>query len=589
MINWLKGISQKWFLLALCFLAIIGCLLGIYLFENDFFDKAANKKNEEKAVIEPKKEEISSFSSFISEEKINKLIASLSLEEKVGQMFLVGMTEKEITPQWKEFLLNKHIGGVFLPAGNLVSLEKTRNLTSRLQKIGTNKEIPLFIAVSQEGDLLKNMAGTVFPGNMAVGATKSADYAYSFGKITGQELKGLGINLNLAPVLDLATNKASPIVGNRSFGEDTELVSLLGTRYISGLQNAGVAATAKSFPGLGEAVSNPWQSLPIISLSKEEIEKREVLTFSKAIEHNVAAIMLGNALFPDIDPRYPASISDKFLTGILRSKQNLCFEGVLITGDLSSKPIADAPGTAPAAVQAVKAGADLLFISQKMFEQENAYNAVLKAVQNGEIKEKQINAAVKRILKMKFHYALAYPDKQAKLYSQIASSSHVGVARKIGQNAITIVKNEENILPLPKKEKMLLLTFEEGEKVDYLGDLLANYYPKLERQNIGLYEENEKKLLINKLERFSYIIIVIHNAANKDALLVNKILSLPDKKVIVLALGNPYDLAFFPKIKNYLVAYSNSNPSLEGLVRVLLGQVKEDLGTLPITLSIKGD
>lgn len=589
MINWLKSIPQKWFLVGILVLALVGCLLGIYLFQNDYFEKMANKNNSIKPAP-PVQKKVGQ--GVISEEKLNKLVESLTLEEKIGQLFIIGIADKELSPELRKFLTDCHIGGILLQPGSMTSLEQTRNLTSNLQKQFSYREIPLFIAVNQEGGVVNTLppGATVFPGNMAIGATKSTEYAYRFGRVTGRELGGLGINLNLAPVLDLATNKTSPMAELRSFSEDSEVTALLGVRYLVGLQSTGIAAAAKYFPGLGEALENPQKSLPIISLDLNELESRELVPFAEAVKNNAAAIVVGHALFPQIDPRNSASLSDKFIQDILRSNRNLGYQGLIITDDLNNKAIAESLGTAPAAVQAIRSGADMIIIGNNLAAQTNAYKALLNGVKSGEIKESQINSAVKRILRAKFRYGITYPSKEAELYRDIAVAAHTRRAARVGQEAITIVKNEEKALPLPEKSKILLLipdTLPYNGNPQYLAQLLKKYYPKLVSEKLVNYNTpEEKNVLLAKVSNYPVVVIATYNAGPRQGALVKDILALPDKKVIVVALGNPYDIELFPEIKTYLVTYGYRNVSLEGLTRVLAGHDQGKHGTLPVTLKV---
>jgi len=480
-----KNFPEKWFLLGLFSLALVGSLLGSYFFENDFLDRLVQEKKLPEAVNSPPQEKETAFLSAISEEKLNALVDKLTLEEKVGQMLLVGFFGQEVTLETQKLLQENYLGGIILNENNMVSLFQLKKLTDKLQRLGTYKEIPLFIALSQEGGVVNPLTQglTVFPGNMAVGATKSSEYAYRFGRVTGQELKGLGINLNLAPVLDLATEARNPVVGTRAFSEDPQVAAILGERYLAGLQNTGVAAGAKHFPGQGDISSNPYAGLPILPFSREDLEMRELIPFKEAIRHDLTAIVMGHLLFPEIDSRYPTNFSAKFMRDLLRDKEKgLGFEGLIISGDLAVKSIIDNPGIVPGAIQAVKAGADLLIISHDDKNQLKAYQALLGAVKRNEIPESQINASVKRILRTKFRYAIVYPKKEAELFHRIATRAHRKWANRIAEHSLTVVKNEQKVLPLGEKEKILLLAPSElpsGGDAEYLAQLLLKYYPSL--------------------------------------------------------------------------------------------------------------
>jgi beta-N-acetylhexosaminidase len=254
---------------------------------------------------------------------MDKKIAAMSLEEKVGQLFQIGFSTPAVSDQIKDMIENYHVGGVIYFSRNLENSAQTAELSNKLQQLALNSgaELPLFISADQEGGTVTRLKGaTHFPGNMALGAASDQDLTEEVAAATAVELKNLGINVNLAPVLDVNNNPANPVIGVRSFGEDPELVAELGAAYIKGLQSEGVTATAKHFPGHGDTDTDSHLDLPIINHQRSRLDRVELYPFKKAIEVGVDSIMTAHVYFPAIEKEdgIPATLSKSVLTDLLR-------------------------------------------------------------------------------------------------------------------------------------------------------------------------------------------------------------------------------------------------------------------------------
>jgi beta-N-acetylhexosaminidase len=327
----------------------------------------------------------------------------MNLGQMVGQMFIIGVGGTRPDYYVNKMIRERNIGGVLLFAHNMKSEAQARALTGSLQELSmrTVPSIPLFIAVDQEGGEISRAPWvTPQPAAARVGARGDPAEARAIAERMGRELLRAGVNTDLAPVVDTGFGAA---IGARSFGEDPELVAEMGAAAVEGFEAAGVVCAAKHFPNHGPAASDSHESLPVVNHDLATLRSYDLPPFEAAIEAGVPMVMVGHLLYPAIDPGRPASLSPEAV-GMLRGE--LGFDGVVVTDDLA---MARATGGGPpsrAAVEAAKAGADLLIISSPPQQQADAYDAVLRAVESGEIPREQIEASVERILKVKEDYSL---------------------------------------------------------------------------------------------------------------------------------------------------------------------------------------
>jgi beta-N-acetylhexosaminidase len=335
---------------------------------------------------------------------IDYKLENMTLAEQVGQLFLVGFHSQTIDSQIKDLLENYYVGGVIYFTRNIENLEQTQKLSKNLQELALNNGagIPLFIAVDQEGGKVRRIKDlSYFPANQILGAAGNQERTRKTAAVTARELKGVGVNLNLAPVLDVNNNPNNPVIGERSFGAEPELVAKMGAAYIKGLQSEGIIAAAKHFPGHGDTVTDSHTALPVINHSRARLDAVELYPFKKAIEVGVEVIMAAHIYFPAIETEagIPATLSKAVLTDLLR--EELDFRGLIITDDMEMGAITKNFGTVQGAVRSIKAGSDIVLISHSYDLQKEALAAVTTAVKNGEITKKRIKESVKRILKLK--------------------------------------------------------------------------------------------------------------------------------------------------------------------------------------------
>jgi beta-N-acetylhexosaminidase len=358
---------------------------------------------------------------------VKQRLGQMSLRDKIGQMLLCGFHGTEPEGEVEKLLRGYPIGGVVYFARNVVSPEQVERLSSGLQDIAqASGNVPLWVAIDQEGGMVARITQGIalMPGQMAIAAAGSTQDAYEAARISGMELKSMGINMNFAPVLDVNNNANNPVIGVRSFGESPEAVAEFGAATIAGFQNAGIAATAKHFPGHGDTDTDSHLDLPVITHDRARVNQVELAPFRAAIVEGVDAMMSAHIYFPALEPeRLPVTLSHSVLTGLLRKE--LGYEGMIVTDCMEMNAIAVHYGTVDAAVLAVEAGADMVLISHTAQLQMEAFAALENAVSSGRISERRINESVKRLLTYKAKRGLLEMESSTAIEASIAKINNV--------------------------------------------------------------------------------------------------------------------------------------------------------------------
>lgn len=526
-------------------------------------------------------------------------VRDMTLEQKIGQMIMVGFPSDRLDDHAKELIEKYNIGNFILFARNIKSKEGLANLNREIQeRVIKKNQIPAFISIDQEGGMVTRIyeGATFLPGNMALAAAGDEKAALRMGEISGEELRSLGININIAPVVDVNNNPDNPVIGVRSYGDNPVRVARLAVNYISGLQSRGVVATAKHFPGHGDTAVDSHLDLPVVAHAMDRLEKIELYPFKEAINSAVDAIMTAHVIFPAIeDEKLPATLSYKVLTGLLRNTMG--FKGLILTDCMEMKAIANYFGTVNAAVLAVKAGADIVCLSHQMEVQAGGFRAIKEAVEKGDISESRIDESVSRILKIKSKYNLfekPYPDMY-KVEKVVGCTVHRSFAESISQKSITVLKDDNSLMPLRSGKIVAIST----EPVILTGadDTIIKKCTLCEaiREQFGgkairipLNPDNETiRKVIEECRDAETIIIGTYNAnLNKgQTLLVNEI-NRTYKNAIVISLRNPYDIINFKNVSTYICAYEYTPMSVLSVLNILAGREKAT-GKLPVR--IEGD
>lgn len=337
---------------------------------------------------------------------VQKRVDSMSLDEKIGQLVIVGMDGYTINNNITNLIKQHKVSGVILFRKNV---ENSNQLLSLINSIKTNNSLnkdPLFVSVDEEGGRVSRMPYEIkkLPSNQIIGNKNNPDLSYNIGKIIGKELKTYGFNMDFAPVLDINSNPNNPIIGDRSFGNNTKIVSKLGIKTMKGMTYNNVIPVVKHFPGHGDTSVDSHVGLPVVSKNLKSLNSFELLPFKEAIQNNVDAIMVAHILLNKIDPTYPASMSKFVITDILRKK--LKFNGVVITDDMTMAAIIKYNDIGAAAIRSFNAGSDIILVCHEYNNELKVINSLKTAVQTKKISEKKLNESVYRILKLKEKYKL---------------------------------------------------------------------------------------------------------------------------------------------------------------------------------------
>ncbi|HEY2495320.1 MAG TPA: beta-N-acetylhexosaminidase, partial [Paenibacillus sp.] len=388
----------------------------------------------------------------------------MSLEQKIGQMFICGFLADQPDPNIQTLIEDYYVGGIIYFRRNVKSLAQMEALSDSLQSLALRDgQPPLWIAIDQEGGMVARIdveEMSSIPGNMALGATANTEYSFKAGSVNASELLSLGINMNLAPCLDINNNPMNPIIGIRSFGEDPDQVSEHGQAVIRAYQEQGLSAVGKHFPGHGDTMADSHFGVAIIPHDMDRLRKIELKPFVKAIEYGIDAIMTAHVIFPAIEPnQIPATLSSAVLTDLLRKE--LGFQGLIMTDCLEMHAISQTYGIPEGAIRAINAGADCILVSHTYSEQVAALEAVKKAVETGVIKESTIDDAVTRILAMKdkrlgSRYSEDGSHTNVIEHQVEISGSHQSLLTEITDSVITLVKDEGQ-LPLKGNEPVLVI------------------------------------------------------------------------------------------------------------------------------------
>jgi beta-N-acetylhexosaminidase len=342
-------------------------------------------------------------------DEIVEHIKNMTLDEKVGQMVISGIDGYTNDEHSKELVQKYHIGGFILLGQNVKDINQVLSLINSLKKVNTNfgNTVPLFIGVDQEGGRIDRMPPEFkrYPTNKVIGEINNTEFSYSVGKALGQEIKSLGFNMDFAPVLDINSNPKNPIIGDRSFGAASKVVTSLGIKTMKGIQSENIISVVKHFPGHGDTSVDSHKGLPVVNYNLNRLKSFELVPFAEAIGNSADMVMVAHILFPMIDSQYPASMSKTIITDILRTDMN--FSGIVITDDMTMGAIVKNYDIGEAAVQSVNAGSNIVLVCHDFDKETAVINALKAAAEKGTLSSELIDNSVYKILKLKQIYSLA--------------------------------------------------------------------------------------------------------------------------------------------------------------------------------------
>lgn len=516
-------------------------------------------------------------------------INNLSIIEKVGQLLMFGFDGTTVNDHAISLIRDYKIGNVILFARNCESPEQLFHLNQNLQKLALESiGIPLLISIDQEGGMVTRIfnGSTFFPGAMTIAATKNVDLAYQMGDLMGRELDLLGINMNLAPVLDVNNNYKNPVIGVRSFSDNPQIVTEFGLAFAKGLQNH-VIATAKHFPGHGDTHIDSHLGLPKIEHNATRLEQIELYPFKKAIDANIKAIMSSHIDFPYLtEDGLPVTLSKKCLTSYLRD--TLGYKGLLISDGMNMKAIEEHYGTVEASLMAVNAGINIVCVCHQIEDQIGARNRILNAIDQKELSLEVLDERVLKVLQLKSNlkkidFNLKYQDIKDIVVNEDSKRKAYSVVRK----AMTLVKGE--ILRL--KEKSLFIGLlpkatSEADDVDHPYNVMYQIEKEIKGLKTLSFQMSPKNEEINQIieiaKAYDQVIITSYNSNiyQSQVDLIERLNTL-NLDLHVIAFRNPYDLYFVNSIKNYVCLYEYTPNSIKVLIEYLKGDLIPE-GSIPV-------
>jgi beta-N-acetylhexosaminidase len=367
----------------------------------------------------------------------------MTLKEKIGQMFMAGFAGPAPSKGILKLIKDFQLGGVILFRRNLRTPAQAAKLCNALQT--RSSKMPLLISIDQEGGRISRLPEgfTIFPGGSRLAACGSTEWVYRVAEATARELRAVGINMNMSPVLDVNTNPANPVIGDRAFSASATRVSTLGLTTVAGLQDNNVVACGKHFPGHGGTGADSHKELPRVLHGLQRLRDVELRPFVHAIQNGLVSIMTAHVLYPALDPDEPATLSRRIVHALLR--ENLKFKGIVVTDDMEMAAIADSHDTGEAAVKAIEAGVDLVLICHDEEKQFSAIEAVMKAVKKRRISEARIDQSLLRILQVKEKFLLPYrPADPAQIKEIVGSRSHRHLLQELQEKTGSAVLARSN-------------------------------------------------------------------------------------------------------------------------------------------------
>ena len=569
-----------------------------------------------------------------------KTLKKLSLEEKVGQIFMVRLTMPQFVnsksadyQKWREQIDHYHLGSLLLtvPAdGPSLSKSEPFEIAMLINQLQHDNKVPLLMAADYERGLSMRLNGvTVFPHAMAFGAAGKPELAERFGKIVAEESRAIGVEWNLFPDADVNSNPANPVINTRSFGEDPKQVGAMASAYIRGARASGLLTAAKHFPGHGDTATDSHLGVAAVNRSRDQIEQIDLPPFRASISAGTDAVMVAHVTAPALepDPMKVSTTSGIVVTQVLKTQ--LGFTGLVITDamDMSGLtrvyPEGGSAAAGRAAVDAIKAGNDMLLLPSDL---DGAYNGLLNAVRSGEISEKRLDESVLKVLLAKASVGLnkATQVDVKNISTLVSSPENLAASQQMADSALTLVRENGRVLPLQRLgsiansapaygtiqtegNKLLCVIFTDDVRSDNgrqfqrevqsrVPDARMIYVDPRIAAGSAQEIQNAVKSAENILVAV-YMVPVAGRAVRKEggmavnsismpeatAVLLQSILQAKKRNTVMVSFGSPYVAADFPEVENYICAYSNVMTSEIAAAKAVFGEIPF-LGRLPVTI-----
>ncbi|WP_420322282.1 glycoside hydrolase family 3 N-terminal domain-containing protein [Flagellimonas sp.] len=512
---------------------------------------------------------------------------AMSLEERVGQLFMVSMAsnqEKSAADRIKELIKEQHIGGVvFLPGGPV----RQAKLTNEFQAVS---KTPLMIALDAEWGLAMRLDSTyAFPWNMTLGAIQDSSIIQEVGFQIGKHAKRLGVHINFAPDIDVNNNPKNPIIGNRSFGEDPINVAQKGIAFIKGMEQAGILSCGKHFPGHGDTATDSHKALPIINSSRKQLDSIELYPFQKLIDSGLSSVMVAHLDVPNLEIQQglPSTLSEQIVSGVL--KEEMGFEGLIFTDALNMKAVSQFAPEGEVELEAFKAGNDMLLMPENVLE---AKEKLMEAYYSGIISEGRLEHSVKKILMAKYKAGLASyrPVQLDKLHEDLNGIENDVIYEKAIENAITVAKNNFSLLPVKKLENKKIAYVQFGD------DSGTTFYKTLTKYaDVTHIKAMDVAGYKKALAEFNLVIIGFHKSnespwkgykfSKNELFWLHEIANLRTSNTILSVFAKPYsllDVLDFRTVDGLIMAYQNSEMAQEAAAEMIFGAIGSK-GRLPVS------
>jgi beta-N-acetylhexosaminidase len=531
---------------------------------------------------------------------ISRQISDLTAEEKAGQLYIIGFNGTRMNEYLREIIAEWKVGGVVFSIRNVENTIQVKELIEEMQEIAMREiGIPLTVTINQEGGdrtcFLESLSHN--PGSMAIGATQKPEWAYEVAKLVGTELRALGFNMLYMPVLDFSNLPENEVLGIRSFGDKSEIVSEMGANYIQGLHEAGLASTGKHFPGGGASEKDAHFELPFVDKSLDELEQYELKPFRKAIEAGVSSMMIAHTVFRKLDDGIIATMSEKIINDLLR--EELGFDGIVTSDAFGMHGLIDHADPTEACVNAILAGGDVILKRHGREANLEILMALTKSVKNGQIPEQRVDASLKRIFTVKKKFC---GDPPSDVSVSLWNKQHAALLESMGEDSVTLLRNNQGLLPLKidLKTRVLLImpdmtanasldgTF--GDQAGYiirgiLSEKFSYSTDGIDLVHFGLepYDEEITKI-VARAKNYDILILGSHraNLRSQQAKMIRELYDL-GKDVIWIALNIPYCLKVNPDAATYLCTYSERLPQLKAVCNLITGDI-EPRGRLPVSI-----
>jgi len=494
-------------------------------------------------------------------------VKALTLEEKIGQLLMVAVPGIKMNKVSRDIIKKYKPGGIILFGYNI---KNKIQLKRYLDDFQGQTRVPLFVSIDQEGGRVIRISSGVeqFPGNMAAGSGGDEILVKQWGRILGLQLRMLGVNMNLAPVVDVNNNAGNPVINIRSFGADVSTVSKLARAYVMGLQESRCIAVAKHFPGHGDTNKDSHVTLPVINYTIDRLKRIEYPPFVSSINAGVEGVMTAHIAYPKILKNYnPATVSPYFLKDVLRKEMK--FKGLVLTDDMEMHAISRRKKMDTAAVDAFNAGADIILISSYGKNIKIIFDGLKRAVENGTISKKRLNDSVRKILEIKLRYKLIKMDDKTgsvdmhtfnvkeKEKNILAQAQKVN--RRISEKAL-YYRGQASLM----KKKLHLVTKSPTMKKELRGSKVRVWSSVYKCMNYI------KKM---KIQRDAVIVFHMNIPRPRNAKTTMQYIKKNKVSGILLSTGNPFPLITAKVATNYLFTFSPTSESLKAAARCLRGSV----------------